>query len=204
MAPDQKQDHAFKVVTDRSMQTPDDLPLITRFKNGDETAFDEIVLAYQDRIYGLCRRLLGNAHDAEDAAQDTFVKAFQNLPKFQPQASLYTWLYRIAVNTCLDYRRKPFFDSLFRRTREGEELQYDLPTGEPSPERLAESRQMEQALWKSLAKLSQKLRMVIVLKELEGLSYEEISDVLDISLGTVKSRISRAREELLELMGNNR
>jgi RNA polymerase sigma-70 factor (ECF subfamily) len=108
------------------------------------------------------------------------------------------------VNTCLDYRRKPFFESLFRRTGEGEEFQYDLPTGEPSPERIAESRQMEQALWKSLAKLSQKLRMVIVLKELEGLSYEEIADVLDISLGTVKSRISRAREELLELMGNNR
>ena len=186
------------------MQTPDDLTLISRFKSGDESAFNGIVLAYQDRIYGLCRRLLGNAHDAEDAAQDTFVKAFQNLNKFQPQASLYTWLYRIAVNTCLDYRRKPFFESLFRRTGEGEEFQYDQPTGEPSPERIAESRQMEQALWKSLAKLSQKLRMVIVLKELEGLSYEEIADVLDISLGTVKSRISRAREELLELMGKNR
>jgi RNA polymerase sigma-70 factor (ECF subfamily) len=186
------------------MQSSDDITLITRFKNGDPSAFEELVLAHQDRIYGLCRRLLGNAHDAEDAAQDVFFKAYQALHKFKPEASLFTWLYRIAVNTCTDYRRKPVFESLFRRTEEGEELQYDPPSAEPSPERLAESKQMEQALRKSLSKLSLKLRTVIILKEIEGLSYEDISEVLDVSLGTVKSRISRAREELLELMGEMR
>jgi RNA polymerase sigma-70 factor (ECF subfamily) len=144
--------------------------------------------------------MLGNAHDAEDAAQDVFLKAYQAMPRFEPGASLSTWLYRIAVNTCIDYKRKPFLESLFRRSDEGEEIMIDMPSGEPSPERLAESKQMEQALQKSLGKLSQKLRTAIILKEIEGLSYEEIAEVLDISMGTVKSRISRAREELLDLM----
>jgi RNA polymerase sigma-70 factor (ECF subfamily) len=177
-----------------------DRELIARFKAGDPSALDEIVLRYQDRVYNLCRHMLGNLHDAEDAAQDTFVKAYQNLHKFRPDASLYTWLYRIAVNTCIDYKRKPFFESLFRRTEEGEELMLDRPSEEPSPERVYEAKQMDRALWQGLAKISPKLRAAIILKEVEGLSYEEIADVLDISLGTVKSRISRAREELLGII----
>jgi RNA polymerase sigma-70 factor (ECF subfamily) len=145
--------------------------------------------------------MLGNAHDAQDAAQDVFLKAFQALPRFEPGASLSTWLYRIAINTCIDYKRKPLFASLFTRTDEGEEIMIDPPSGQPSPERLVESKQIEQALQKSLGILSQKLRTAIILKEIEGLSYEEISEVLDISMGTVKSRIARAREELFDLMG---
>jgi len=178
-----------------------DVELIIRFRNGDQSAFVEIVLGSQNRIYNLCRRMLGNAHDAEDAAQDVFLKAYQALSRFEPGASLYTWLYRIAVNTCIDYKRKPFLESLFTRSDEGEEIMIDPPSGLPSPERLAESKQMEQILQKSLRKLSQKLRTAIILKEIEGLSYEEIAEVLDISMGTVKSRIARAREELLKLMG---
>ena len=184
-----------------SPETTNDIALIRRFTTGDASAFEELVLRYQDRIYNLCRHMLGNAHDAEDAAQDTFLKAYRNLHKFQPDASLYTWLYRIAVNTCIDYKRKPFFESLFRRSDEGEESMIDVPSHAPSPERLYESKQMDRALWKSLGKLSAKLRAVIILKEIEGLSYEEIAAVLDISVGTVKSRISRAREELRGLMG---
>lgn len=179
-----------------------DQELIARFQSNDAAAFDEIVLGYQDRIYGLCRRLLGNTHDAEEAAQDVFLKAFRSLHKFRPEASLYTWLYRIAVNTCIDYKRKPFFESLFRRTEEGDEIRIDPPSGDPSPERLYESKQLGAALWKGLAKISPKLRIALVLKEIEGLSYEEIADVLEISLGTVKSRISRAREELLQILEN--
>ena len=91
----------------------EDQRIIDRFKKGDTSAFGEIVLKYQDKIYNLCRHMLGNAHDAEDAAQDAFLKAYQALPKFQPEASLYTWLYRIATNTCIDYKKKPIFESLF-------------------------------------------------------------------------------------------
>ena len=189
------------MVMGRSVSDAHDIELIIRFRNGDQSAFEDILLEFQDRIYNLCRRMLGNAHDAEDAAQDVFLKAYQALPRFEPGASLYTWLYRIAINTCIDYKRKPFLESLFKRSDEGEEIMIDVPSVAPSPERLAESKQMGQDLQKSLGKLSQKLRTAIILKEIEGLSYEEIAEVLDISLGTVKSRIARAREELLELMG---
>ena len=168
--------------------------------NGDPTAFEDILLAYQDKIYNLCRYMLGNAHDAEDAAQDTFLKAYQALPKFRPEASLYTWLYRIATNTCIDYKRKPVFESLFGASEEGERLIHDRVSDDPSPERLYQSKQMNQALQEGLARLSPKLRAIIVLLEIEGLSYEEIAETLEISLGTVKSRVARAREELKKIM----
>jgi len=174
----------------------DDLSLISRFKAGDISAFEEILIKHQDRIYNVCRYMLGNKDDAEDAAQDTFIKAYRNLRDFRPDSSLYTWLYRIAVNTCLDYKKLPFFASIFRGTREDDEVVNELPSDEPSPERLYESKQTGHALRVGLKQLSEKFRTVLILREIEGLSYEEIAEVLDISIGTVKSRISRAREEL--------
>jgi RNA polymerase sigma-70 factor (ECF subfamily) len=144
--------------------------------------------------------MLGNTADAEDAAQDVFLKAYQALPKFQPEASLYTWLYRIATNTCIDYKKKPIFESLFGDSGEGERLVHDRATDAPSPEKLYQSKQIDKALQESLGKLSPKLRAIIILKEIEELSYEEIADALEISMGTVKSRIARAREELQRLL----
>ena len=173
-----------------------ELSIIDRFKKGEDSAFEELVLKYQDRIYNLCRHMLGNTHEAEDAAQDTFIKAYQKLKKFKPEASLYTWLYHIAVNTCLDYKKRPLWESLFRKSDEDKEYILEPLSDEPSPEKLYESKQLGLALRKSLGKLSLKLRTVIILKEIEGLSYEEIADILEVSIGTVKSRISRAREEL--------
>ena len=177
----------------------DPIHLITRFQQGDHTAFEGLVRLCQDRVYALCRRLLGNAHEAEDAAQDTFVKAYRNLGRFTPEASFTTWLYRIAVNTCHDYRKRPFFAALF--VRAGDEA---CPPPELShtmtPERLLEARQGREAVEACLQRLSPKLREVIVLKEMEGLSYEEMALVLEVSLGTVKSRLSRARMGLLALM----
>jgi RNA polymerase sigma-70 factor (ECF subfamily) len=182
----------------------DDFNLINRFKDGDASAFDEIIFKYQDKLYNLCRHMLGNAHDAGDAAQDVFLKAYQNLNRFKPDSSLHTWLYRIAVNTCIDYRRKPFFESLFKNSKEGDVFVIDQPSDSSSPEKLYESKEIGNAIQFALGRLSEKLRTVIVLKEIEGLSYEEISEVLDVSIGTVKSRISRAREELKELLKNFR
>ena len=182
------------------MQNSDDFSLIARFKDGDHSSFEDIVRKYQDKIYNLCRHMLGNAHDAEDAAQDVFLKAYQALPKFQPEASLYTWLYRIATNTCIDYKKKPVSESLFGDSGEGERLVHDRASDAPSPEKLYESKQIDHALQEGLGKLSPKLRAIIILKEIEELSYEEIADTLEISMGTVKSRIARAREELQKLM----
>jgi len=182
------------------VQNTDDLNLIKRFKNGDASAFGEIVNKYQDKIYNLCRYMLGNVADAEDAAQDVFLKAYQALPKFQPDASLYTWLYRIATNTCIDYKRKPIWESLFGSSEEGEKLIHDIASDAPSPEKLYQAKQIDQALQAGLAKLSPKLRAIIILKEIEELSYEEIAATLDISVGTVKSRIARAREDLKKSM----
>ena len=182
----------------------DESSIIDRFKKGDKAAFEDLVLKYQDRIYNLCRNMLGNTHDAQDAAQDSFLKAYQKLKDFKPEASFYTWLYRIAVNTCLDYRKRPFFESLFVKSDEAEEYIPESVSREPSPEKLYESKQLGLALRKSLGSLSLKLRTVIILKEIEGLSYEEIAVILEVSTGTVKSRISRAREELKILMKNFR
>lgn len=182
------------------MNKNDTNDLIAGFKRDDKSAFETVILEYQDRIYNLCLYMLGNKHDAEDAAQDTFVKAYQGLKDFKPEAALYTWLYRIAVNTCIDHKRKPFFESIFRRSDTGEEMVIDLPSESPSPEKEYESRQIQAALQKALKKLSPKLRVVIVLKEMEGLSYEEMANTLDVSIGTIKSRISRARDELKILL----
>lgn len=174
----------------------EDLSIIDRFKKGDDAAFEDLVHKHQDRICNLCRHMLGNVHDAEDAAQDTFIKAYQNLRNFKPESSLYTWMYRIAVNTCLDYKKRLFWESFFKKSDEGEEFVDEPLSDWPSPERLYESKQIGLALHKSIRKLPPKLRTAIILKEIEGLSYEEIADVLDVSIGTVKSRISRARDEL--------
>ncbi len=177
----------------------DDIDLIRRFKGGDRPAFEELLRKYQDRIYNLCRYMLRDAQEAQDAAQDTFLKAYAALKNFKPDASLYTWLYRIGVNTCLDHKRKfrpePFKDqspaedlpisrALTRAALPIERDRSGHPVGPPN-------------------NYPRNSRAVIVLKEIEGLSYEEIAEVLKTSIGTVKSRISRAREELRRLLPEN-
>jgi RNA polymerase sigma-70 factor, ECF subfamily len=177
------------------MSFPEDRELVTDCKDGDHAAFEQLVLKYQDRIYNLCRHMIQDAGDAQDAAQDAFLKAYAALKNFDPEASLYTWLYRIAVNTCLDYNKKsrpePF---------EEESTIEDLPSAQPSPERLYQSKETGRLIDAALRKLPDKLRAAIVLKEIEGLLYDEIAEVLHTSVGTVKSRISRARDELRRLL----
>lgn len=173
----------------------DDNELIDAFKQGERSAFDRLINHYQDKIFTLCRYLLESPEDADEAAQDTFVKAFVGLKDYSPSACFYTWLYRIAVNTCLDQKRKFSLRSFFFSS--DNDLQPDdFPSQNPTPEALLVTKQSMQVLQAGLNRLSSKLRTVIVLKELEGLAYEEIAEILDVSVGTVKSRISRAREEL--------
>lgn len=177
------------------MTLKEDELLIERSRAGDNAAFEALVRKYQDRVYNICRYMLGAA-DAEDAAQDAFIKAYRNLDRFTPSPSFQAWVTRIAVNSCLDYKRKPAHISIAMTSGEGEEYTLDAPSGSPGPEAALESKKAGQAVADAIAGLSERLRSVIVLYEIEGLSYEEISDALGISIGTVKSRISRAREEL--------
>ena len=172
--------------------------LMERFKEGDPSAFEAIVLRHQDRIYTLCRYMLQDPEDARDAAQDVFLKAYRGLKNFRPDASLYTWIYRIAVTTCLDYIRKSR-----REAFRSEPLAEDLPSDEPFTEQLYESGEILDSIQQALQKLPEKLRAAIVLREIEALSYEEIAEVLHTSTGTVKSRISRARERLRHLLKKN-
>lgn len=183
-------------------QIDNDLWLIERFKEGDQAAFEKLVLKYQDKVYNTCRYMLGNGSDAEDAAQDVFIKIYKNLNYFKPSPYLAAWVYRIAVNTCIDYRRRPLLKTSVRSSRDDNEYTIEDVSNNPGPERALESKQAGQAVINALSRLSKKLRTVIVLKEIEGLSYEEIAGTLNISIGTVKSRISRAREELKRLLKN--
>jgi RNA polymerase sigma-70 factor (ECF subfamily) len=173
----------------------DDIEVIRKFKHGEAAAFNDIVLKYQDRIFNLCLYMLRDTHDAQDAAQDSFIKACRALHDFSPDASLYTWIYRIAMNTCLDYRRKRIQGRV-----DSHSIAEDMPSLRPSPERLYESKEISEAVREALQQIPEKLRAAIVLREIDGLSYEEIAEILDISAGTVKSRISRAREELRRLL----
>jgi RNA polymerase sigma-70 factor, ECF subfamily len=169
----------------------EDINLTIRFKDGDLSAFEELVRKNEDRIYNLCSYMLRDISDAQDAAQDTFIKAYKGLKDFNPEASLSTWLYRIAVNTCLDHQKKSRHDPL-----EGEVLSEEFLSYEPSPEDQYQSKKTTETIQTALQKLPEKLRSAIVLREIEELTYEEIALVLETSVGTVKSRISRARDEL--------
>jgi RNA polymerase sigma-70 factor (ECF subfamily) len=173
----------------------DENDVIRQFKEGDASTFEWVVKKYQDRIYNLCRYLLVHPQDAEDAAQVVFIKAYRKLKDFRPESSLYTWLYRIGVNTCLDHKRKSRPEPL-----KDESLVEGLLSAEPSPERSYQSKEIGRDIQAALGQLPKNSRAVIVLKEIEGLAYDEIAEVLHTSIGTVKSRISRAREELRRLL----
>lgn len=169
----------------------EDIDLLGRFKDGDLSAFEEFVRKNEDRIFNLCCCMLRDVSDAQDAAQDTFIKAYRGLTGFRPKASLSTWLYRIAMNTCLDHRKRYRRDPL-----NGEVLPEYLRSHELSPEGRYHAKKNAETLRAGLQNLPEKLKSAIVLREIEELSYEEIAMVLDISVGTVKSRIARARDEL--------
>jgi RNA polymerase sigma-70 factor (ECF subfamily) len=176
----------------------DDIDLIKRIEDGSRPAFEELVRKYQDKIYNLCCYMLHDPDTARDAAQETFLKAYSRLKDFRGECAFYSWLYRIAVNTCLDEKRKSHEVTDSMETTPAVE---DIPSSGPSAERLYQSKETGRAIQAALQKLPDGLRAAIVLKEMEGLSYEEIGDTLAISVGTVKSRISRAREELRRLLG---
>lgn len=174
--------------------------LVKRSQNGDLEAFEELIAPYQQKIYNLAYRLLGNYHDASDAAQEVMLKLYRSLGGFRGEAAFSTWLYRVTINACNDYllklsrRKENSLDELIQ-TDKGE-LAKDIPDYGAIPENNYLDQELAQFLQGLIMSLPEEYRIVMVLREIEGLSYLEIQDYLSISLGTVKSRINRARRLL--------
>jgi RNA polymerase sigma-70 factor, ECF subfamily len=180
----------------------DDATLIRQTLAGDRSAFGTLVRKYQDRVYNVVYRLVGHVEDARDITQDAFINAYESLRRFQGDAQFYTWLYRIAINAAISKQRK---------RRETVSLQQGGAASHALPEPIDEShdhqpgdalerQEMEHRIHTALQNVSDEFRAVLVLRDLDGLKYEEIADALDLPIGTVRSRLHRARLELRAIL----
>ena len=181
----------------------DERDLIKQCQNGDVQAFRHLVERYEDRIYALSCSIIGDREAAQDATQEAFVKAYKALTKFKGKSSFYTWLYRISTNVCLNVaqreQRRPDRISL-EGMREKTEMGLDRFFGTEETQNDIERVDLRNQIHKVLDRLSPDHRAIVVLKDIEDLSQEEIADTLNISVGTVKSRLSRARAHLRDLL----
>ena len=177
----------------------DDHRLIAACLGGDSRAFGILVRRYQDRLYSTVYRLLDNAEDAQDVVQEAFLHAYQSLESFKGDSLFFTWLYRIAVNTAISLKRKQ--KVMARIGRDGEPGVEPLDTSDASrPGHALEQAEQERRVQQALARLSPEHRAVLVMKDLEGQKYETMAEVLEVPIGTVRSRLHRARLELRELL----
>jgi len=187
-----------------------DKALVARFKAGDESAFEEMVSRYWDRIYAMVNKLLRNTQDAEEVTQDAFIRAHRGLDKFRGDSSFSTWLYQIATNLARNrywywWRRKRDKSVSFDQPLGGESdttLAEIFPAEVESPEEVTITNEFKERVSEAMTFLSEKHREALVLRNVRNLSYEEIAESLQISIGTVKSRIARARESLREKLGH--
>ena len=182
---------------------------ISLSQKGDMQAFNQLVLMYENKILNYCYRILGNRADAEDATQEVFVKLYRFIGSFTGQSAFSTWLYKIASNVCLDLlrknkRHKTETVSLHQQNAEGEEFMMYIEDGGSTPYETIQKHEAQRALLKALEKLGEEQKRVIILRDIEGLSYEEIANVTGTAPGTVKSRINRARKALKKLLEKDR
>lgn len=199
-----RKETGFAVEPSGGGERPVDL-LLEAFRQGKPGAFDAIVTAYQDRVYTFCARMLSDREDALDAAQEVFLSAYRNLDRFRGDAALSTWLLKIAANQCLNRIRRR--SSLARK-----ELRYPEPEDprdppfqapgreEDRPDRIAENREIGKILEEALGRLEEDTRLLVLLSDVEGFSYDEISESAGIPLGTVKSKLHRARMALRKML----
>jgi len=176
-----------------------DQQLVARVQKGDTRAFDLLVLKYQHKIFGLVSRYVRDADEVQDVAQEAFIKAYKALPNFRGESAFYTWLYRIAINTAKNYlvsrsRRPPGTDV------EIEDAEYHDNGGTlrdiETPENVLFGAELKAVVERAISDLPEDLRTAIALREFDGLSYEDIADIMDCPVGTVRSRIFRAREAI--------
>jgi RNA polymerase sigma-70 factor (ECF subfamily) len=172
----------------------DDSQLVDRVRRGDPRAFEELVITHQHRVFGVALRMLRNRAEAEEVAQEVFLRVHRSIDDFRGEARLSTWLYAIASRLCLNRLAA----SERRLAREGEETLGRLASGDDDPADTLERSELEMALQRAIGELPDDRRLVVVLRDLEGLSYEEIAAALDVPLNTVRSRLHRARMDLKE------
>jgi len=176
-----------------------DEELVLRVQQGDKSAYDLLVIKYQHRIIQLVNRYIKDPSDAQDVAQEAFIKAYRALGNFRGESAFYTWLYRIAINTAKNY--------LMSRSRRSADAQVDVLDAEQiekapqlqgmeTPERQLLNEEIVETIKTAIAKLPEEMRVAIMLREFEGMSYEEIAEAMDCPVGTVRSRIFRAREAI--------
>jgi len=185
-------------------QGPDEKQLVRKALDGDVDAFRELVRAYQSAVFHLSVRILRNRDDADDAAQEVFVKVYQALRSYNPRYALKSWILRITHNHCIDLlrkRRKGMVSLDEPLSLADGETEWDLPDPDAvDPSEAVEAEELKEVLAAAIDRLSPNLQAAITLRHVEGLHYDEIADVLGIPLGTVKVRIFRAREELARLL----
>lgn len=179
------------------MTADDDKLLVARVQKGDKRAFDLLVLKYQSRIMALVMRFVQDAHEAQDVTQESFIKAYRALGNFRGESAFYTWLYRIAINTAKNYlvsrNRRPPSTDVDAGDAEFYDGDHALKSME-TPERLLLRDEIQKTVEDSIARLPNDLRVALTLREYDGLSYEDIAEVMQCPVGTVRSRIFRARE----------
>jgi len=171
------------------VQDPD-RDFVQRFQRGEQSAFNQLVLKYRTRVMGIAARMLRDQAEAEDLAQDVFVKVYYGLRGFKGESLFSTWLYRITANSCLNHRRKQRREQVAQLVEDPEPL---LSDGSSNPHSLLEERELKLFLERAIQALPQEQRIVLILRDVEGLSYEAIAESLGWELGTVRSRLHRAR-----------
>jgi RNA polymerase sigma-70 factor, ECF subfamily len=178
---------------------------IKQVLRGDQDAFAEVIELYKDKVFQICFRMLGNRHEAEDISQEAFIRAYVNIHTFNQKRKFSTWLYRIATNLCIDRIRKKkpdyYLDAEVKGT-EGLTMYSQVAAEGQLPEEEVEEMELQAEIQRQILKLPDKYRSVIVLKYIEELSLQEISEILDLPLGTVKTRIHRGREALRKQLRN--
>ena len=174
------------------LQLDDDFSLIQRFIEGDESTFRTLVQRHKDKIRNIIYLTLNSSDSVDDIAQDVLITTYKNLKSFRFESQFSTWLYRITVNKCKDHLRKVKIRSIFTPIKDGDEDPVYIPS--------MEHKDISEIVNKAISKLPDKLRLPLLLKDIEGLSYQEIAEAVNCEIGTVKSRIFRAREGLRELL----
>ena len=195
--------------TARRSTVPKDDVLIAAIKQGDELAFQQLVLKYEQRVYNHCLRMVNDEVESYDLTQEVFLRVFRKIRHYEHTYAFYTWLYRITVNCCIDFLRRKRRDVQsvsLSATGAGDDgpagREQDIADTTFVPDTALLNQELDEVLAAAIGQLSEKLRAIIILKEVEGFSYEEIADVLGCSRGTVKSRLFRARERLKELLAD--
>ena len=181
------------------MTREQELTIIRRVQHGDTESFSLLVAAYEKNVFNVALQMTGNREDAQDMAQEAFLKAYNSLSSFRGDSKFSSWLYRIVSNVCLDFRRRQSrrpSASLTVEDDDGETLQLDIADESQSPETLLERKLTRDAVRRGLQELPEEQRQILLLREIEGLSYDEIAEAMDLEPGTVKSRIFRARKKL--------